>query len=172
VLDVGSNIGWYSQLAATLGSKVVALERDEVSAEHLYAQAKTQDLAILPLVMDFRSPTPGIGPCNKWLLPATQRLKCDMVLALALVHHLVSKQYLTFDQISQTLNSFSRRWTLVELIPPEDQYVRDWRTTNFAWYTTENLMSSLRTYFPRIEIFDSYPPPRKLLLCEKTTEHM
>ena len=167
ILDMGSNTGWYSQLAATNGNQVVAFDTDETCVDQLYYRARTNNLAVLPLVMDFRSPSPGAGPCNNWLLPATERLQCDMVLALAVVHHLVSKRYLTFGQIAQTLSMFAKRRVLVEFMPPEDQYVRDWRTREFDWYTTDNFLSSLKQHFSRLQILESYPSPRKLILCER-----
>jgi 2-polyprenyl-3-methyl-5-hydroxy-6-metoxy-1,4-benzoquinol methylase len=167
VLDIGSNTGWYSQMAARKGKTVISFDTDEICVNQLYYGAKQNQLNIMPLVMDFRSPSPGYGPCNRWLLPATERLPCDLVIALAVVHHLVSKQYLNFEQISQTLNSFAKKWVLVEFMPPEDEWVRDWLTPEFSWYTLENFVSSMRRFFPNVEILDSYPLPRKLLLFTK-----
>jgi SAM-dependent methyltransferase len=167
VLDIGSNTGWYSQLAAKKGSNVISFDTDDACVDQLYRQAKRNYLPILPLLMDFRSPSPGYGPCNRWLLPATERLACDLVLVLAVVHHLVSKQYLNFEQIAQTLSLFSKKWVLVEFMPPDDEWVRDWLTPEFSWYTLENFMSSLHRHFSQIEILESYPSPRKLLLCTK-----
>jgi hypothetical protein len=167
VLDLGSNTGWYSKLAESLGCGVIAAEKDEMCVENIYAEARARNSRILPIVFDFRSPTPGVGPCNRWLLPATDRLGCDLVLALALVHHLVEKQSLTFPQIAETLSSFSKRWLLVEFMPPEDEWVRDWLTPELSWYTLDRFEASLRKHFSSVELLDSYPAPRKLLLCEK-----
>lgn len=167
VLDIGSNRGWYSQLAALLGSTVVAFDVDEICVAQLYHDARDRHLQILPLVMDFRNPSPGYGLCNSWLTPATQRLRCDMVLALALVHHLVFKQHLNFEQIVEGLSIFSNRYLLLEFVPREDQYVREWWTGDYSWYTQDNLMTTLRQRFHSVKVYPSYPAPRVLLLCEK-----
>jgi SAM-dependent methyltransferase len=167
VLDIGSNIGWYSRLAASSGAQVVSLDRDESCIAQLYSEAKKNNLPILPLVMDFRNPSPGYGLCNKWFAPAAQRLKCDLVLALALVHHLVFKEGLNFDQISDALNIFSKKWLLVEFIPQDDQCVKEWQPREYTWYDLDNFCLALRKYFGRIEVMPSDPSPRKLLLCEK-----
>jgi hypothetical protein len=37
----------------------------------------------------------------------------------------------------------------------------------FDWYTLENLEKSLKSSFGKVQIFDSYPEGRKLLLLEK-----
>jgi SAM-dependent methyltransferase len=167
VLDIGSNRGWYSQLATLQGSRVVAFDVDEGCITQLYYDSKEKNLPILPLVMDFRNPSPGYGLCNQWLAPATERLKCDMVLALALIHHLVFKQHLNFDQIINGLSIFSKRWLLVEFIPRDDRYVREWWSERFSWYTLDNFISALKKQFHNVRILPSYPEPRVLLLCEK-----
>jgi hypothetical protein len=166
-LDIGSNRGWHSQLAARLGSSVVAFDVDEVWVGQLYLDAKTHSLPILPLVMDFRNPSPGLGLCNQELAPAIQRLNCDMVLALALVHHLVFEQHLRLEQITQALSVFARRWLLVEFIPREDQHVREWWSERYSWYTLDNFLLALKREFNCIEIYPSYPEPRVLLLCKR-----
>jgi SAM-dependent methyltransferase len=167
VLDIGSNRGWYSQLAALLGSRVVAFDADESCITQLYYDSKEKNLPILSLIMDFRNPSPGYGLCNQWLAPAIERLKCDMVLALALVHHLVFKQRLNFDQIVNGLSVFSKRWLLVEFIPSDDRYVREWWSEKFSWYTLDNFIGALKKRFHIMRILPSYPEPRVLLLCEK-----
>jgi hypothetical protein len=167
VLEIGCNRGWYSQLAATLGSKVVSFDIDEMCTTLLFEDSKTNNFSVLPLVMDLKNPSPGYGLCNKWFPPAAKRLRCDMVLALALVHHLVFKERLRVDQIAEALNEFSRRWLLVEFVPREDKYVKDWWSEEYAWYNLESLCSALSKFFHKIEIMPSDPPPRQLLLCEK-----
>jgi hypothetical protein len=167
VLDIGSNVGWYSQLAALLGCRVVAIDSDEGCVAQLYRDTKEKNLPILPLVMDFRAPSPGCGLSNLAALPATARLKCDMVMALALVHHLVFKQDLNFEQIIAGLSAFSARRLLVEFIPREDVYVRDWWSERYSWYNLENFVAVLKRHFHRVEYYPSFPDPRVLLLCEK-----
>src|SRR6185503_471665 len=103
VLDIGSGQAWYSQLAASLGSNVVALDMNDQLVARCYREAKSKNLPILPLVMNIRFPSPGYGLCNKEVAPAFQRLRCDMVLALGLVHLLVFKYYVPFEQIVETL---------------------------------------------------------------------
>lgn len=167
VLDIGSNRGWYSQLAALRGSQVVAFDVDEACIAQLYYDAKEKRLPILPLVMDFTNPSPGYGLCNQQLAPAIERFNCDMVLALALVHHLVFKQRLNFDQIIDGLSIFVKRWLLVEFIPGDDRYVHEWWSERFAWYTLDNFTGALKKRFHDVKILPSYPDPRVLLLCEK-----
>lgn len=166
VLDIGSNKGWYSQLAARQGSQVIAFDTDETCITNLYRQTLNDGLPILPLAMNFCHPSPPYGP-NREYPAATTRLRCEMVLALALVHHLVFKQALKFDEIVTSLGEFSEKWLLVEFVPREDRYVQEWYSAEFDWYNLENFIAALSNVFRKVDILESNRPPRKLLLCEK-----
>lgn len=167
VLDIGCNTGWYSIMAAKKGIKVCSFDKDESCISNLYYEAERENLYIIPLVMDFVNPTPSFGWCCKQFPSAIKRLKCEMVFALALVHHLVFVQWQNFDRIAEGLDAFTKKWLLVEWIPREDEYVQSLWQERFEWYTVDNLRKSLNKYCKSIEVFDSYPQGRKLLLCEK-----
>jgi SAM-dependent methyltransferase len=167
VLDLGSGQGWYSQLAASLGSNVVAIDVDDRRIAFCYQEARKKNLPILPLVMDIRYPSPGHGTCNQVIAPALQRLPCEMVLALSLVHLLVFDQHLTFEQTCQTFAAFSKKWLLVEFAVREDREVRQRWTNWHSWYTLENFLDVLKKKFRRVNTIPSHPASRVLLLCEK-----
>lgn len=165
VLDVGSNRGWYSQLAATLGSRVVALDIDEGSLDSLFLEVKRQRLDVQPLRMDIRHPTPHFGSMG--LSGAVTRLRCDVVLALALVHHLVFKQLLNFQQIVGTLSPLATRALIVEFVPLDDHHVRSWQHKGFEWYTLSNFRRALEQTFKQVDVLPSTPEPRVLLVCRR-----
>ena len=166
-LDIGCSTGWYSRLAALLGCEVVAFDTDEAAVRELYRKAKEDKLSIQPLVMSFANPSPGYGACNKSIAPAIERLKCDMVFAGALVHHIVFRKNLIFKQIAEEFSVFSKKWLLVEFVPREDENVQRWLSEKHSWYTLDNFISAIKQYFKSVKIYPSYPEPRILLLCEK-----
>lgn len=166
VLDLGSNTGWYSKLAALLGSKVIAFDIDESWVTQLYDDASKEKLPILPLIMDFTKPTPARGLGNHWAIAATERFQCDMVLALGLVHHIVLNRRLNFNHIVEGLSLFSKRWAVVEFIPHEDQEVSSSRLSEISWYTLDNFIDALKKQFNTVSIMPSHPEERVLLLCE------
>jgi len=165
VLDVGSNTGWFSKLSSMLGALPVAFDNDESCINKLYLAEKQQSHRILPLLMDFRNPSLAYG-IDLHCRPAVERLKCDMVLALALVHHLVFKQNETFNRIIGSLSAFTKKWLLIEFIPKEDKYVSEWYSDKFSWYNVENFEMELRKYFSKIERLPSNPDPRLMFLCQ------
>lgn len=167
VLEIGSNRGWYSQLAASLGSQVVAFDVDETAITQLYIDAKTAKQRILPLIMNFEFFTPPRGSFCRTDPPANERLTCDFVLAIALTHHLVFKQHLHFDTIAEGLSLFAKRWLVVEFKPREYKYVRSWWSEAYSWYTLENFVQALKTRFTSVRTVQVEPESSVLLLCEK-----
>lgn len=161
LLDVGSGQGWYSRLAASLGSEVVALDADEGRVGECYRAAVDQNLPILPLVMNVRYPSPGYGIANTMIGAATQRLGCEMVLALSLVHQLAIEQLVPLEQIGEAVASFSRRWVLIEFVPPDESNAKA-----RAGYIREDLVRALERSCRVVRIMPSHPEPRALILCE------
>jgi SAM-dependent methyltransferase len=166
VLDIGCNKGWFSELAALEGAQVIAIDIDEPSINSLYHRVRLKRLPILPLVMDICAQTPPHG-VNHSYPQAETRLQSEMVLALALTHHLVFKRGLTFESIAKQLAAFTKKWLIVEFIPAEDEHVTKWMNERFSWYHLEGFARALRVFFKRIEVLDSSPLPRLLLLCER-----
>ncbi len=89
VWDLGANDGRYSRIAAEGSAYTVALDVDQGVVERLYRTLTQDDVhTILPLVGDVADPSPGLGWRGRERLPLEERGRPDLVLALALVHHL------------------------------------------------------------------------------------
>ncbi len=171
LLDVGCNEGRYSRLGESLGLEVTAIDADEICVNHLYDLARTQNGKILPAVIDFTNPSPGYGVAYRWFPPATERLACEMVLGLAIEHHLVFGRYrLTFDEVARGFASFSNRWLLAEFIPPganTNANPEEWRPESTVWYNVESFITALRTQFCSVTKLPHSDGERILLLCDK-----
>jgi hypothetical protein len=167
VLDVGSNRGWYAQLAAHKGARVVAFDTDESSVDQLYAAARRDQQSILPLVMSFTNPTSGYGVNNRLSSSAAERFRCDVVLALALTHHLVFTGNLRFEHIATGLASLTRKTLIVEFVPRDDEYVRQWGSGNDDWYSQDNFVAALSAQFAEVSVQPSHPSPRVIVVCSK-----
>ena len=175
VLDIGSGTGWYSKLAALLGSKVVAFDIDESCITQLYHEARENNLPILPLIINFTKPTPARGLADRAGISAIDRFQCDLVLALGLVHHIalglvnpiVGKQIVNFDQIAEGLALFSKQWVVVEFVPFEAQELEEWYLSSYPWYKLDNFINALRKQFRHVTTMPSHPEHCVLLLCQK-----
>jgi hypothetical protein len=168
VLDIGSNAGYYARLAALSGARVTACELDIGALSLCYEEArKFQELNILPLVCNVfsNSPIPGRGGCS--YPPATRRLRSELVMALALVHHVVAEQRLNISRVVDILNALSTRWLLVEYVKPLPPRTGASRVHGVDDYTSESFEAVLRHRFRSVERFPSYPDDRKMFWCEK-----
>jgi SAM-dependent methyltransferase len=167
VLDIGSGDGWYSQFAARHGAQVVSIDRCEPSVTKLFFDAASGQLPILPLLADFRS----LNPMTAWAAAPGQayvdRLSCDMVLALGLVHHLVFEQSVNFDLIVRGLSPFARDSLVVEFRGREDPWVRDRPNDRVSWYNLENFLTALKCEFREVKKFPADNTHRCVLFCEK-----
>jgi hypothetical protein len=88
VLDISDEAGTYSKQAAMLAKRVVSFDADPDRANRLYYEAQQEGLPILPLVLDFIHPTPSAGYSSHYSIAATERFRCDLVLAMGLVRRL------------------------------------------------------------------------------------
>lgn len=190
VLDLGSNTGWFSMLAAKLGSSVVAVDLDEASIDRLFGDARQERLDILPLVANLTAPLPPlypgvyedepslslIGDGAPLVASPDVRLQCEMVLALAIVHHLALGQALSFEAIAATLRRLATKYLCVEFVDMDDQMITSdpgffpaWNAArgSFGWYTRENFIAALGSHFGRVEGIPSHPETRSLLICTK-----
>ena len=163
LFDVGANEGWYSNFAHNVGYRVVAVEIDEQCMTKLYLQAKEANTKILPLAFDFLHPWYAHPPYTD----AIDRLKCDVCLGLAVVHHMVFSQKSTFPEIASKFNDFTKKYAIVEFPPEDDIFVHNWITPETSWYNLGNFIAEMSKYFSKHEIFDSHPLPRKIVLFEK-----
>lgn len=171
VLDAGCNSGYFSKLLAKKGFKVIAIDSDAASIGDLYESVKKQEAGtILPLVCDIASPSASSGFRGKERMSFHERFQFDLVIALALVHHLaISKNiplYLIaryFADISPTL--------LIEWIPREDEKVMQMLSTRnqvFSDYNIDVFEREFGKYFQLVRKAKSGGSGRFIYLMKRT----
>jgi SAM-dependent methyltransferase len=122
VLDIGANTGEFSALAAELGAQVVALERDMASADRLFRMARQRNLAIQAIHADIARPTPAVGWENAESVALLPRLESqfDLVLMLAVIHHLLLMEQIPLAAIVDLCHRLTRRHLVIEWVPVHD----------------------------------------------------
>lgn len=166
VLDLGSNTGDFSMMAARGGASVVSLDSDESCVEALFHRADKERLPILPLVGDALSPTPAYGFMASQFPPFTARARSEYVLCLGLMHHLHVRGRQSFEGIASLLGALSSRGVIFEFIDEKDPncgFIHHGRPFK---YSEEDVLRALGRYF-RTTAFPSDRPTRKIILCEK-----
>jgi 2-polyprenyl-3-methyl-5-hydroxy-6-metoxy-1,4-benzoquinol methylase len=128
VLDIGANTGVYSLMAAEAGAQVVALDSDPAAIAALWRTAESQGKAVTALVANIARPTPAAGWRNGEQLSLLDRLsgQFDLVLMLAVIHHLILREQVPLGHIADLCSSLTSQWLLVEWVPPSDPMFQEW----------------------------------------------
>lgn len=168
VLDLGCNRGLYCQVAALQGSRVVGVDIDERALDDMYLDSKRLKTGALPLYVNAVAPAQAIGFQEIPFPSVVERLRSELVMCLALVHHLVFKTTrMSFAHIAKVFDSYSEKYLMVEFVPKEDAHVRSWYTEDFGWYNLDNFKAALARHFPKIEVHESFPSPRVIIFATK-----
>jgi len=141
LLDIGSNTGTYSDLAAQAGAAVVSIDTDLQSVDHLAARVRKASTGlpanILPLCVDLANPTPGTGWQNRESSSFLDRAAghFDTVLMLAVIHHLLLRNQVPLERIAELAASLTTRHLILEWVPPADPKFQELLRGRDALYT-------------------------------------
>ena len=120
VWDLGANTGLYSRLASERGVRTVAFDLDAACTERCYRDLRENDRGdLLPLVVDLSNPSPALGWAHQERASLAQRSSADVVLALALVHHLAITHNVPLERIAGFFASLASG-LIVEFVPKSD----------------------------------------------------
>lgn len=120
VWDLGANDGHYSRLVSGQADTVVAIDGDHLVMDRLYQRLRSDGPGnVLPLVVDLADPSPDLGWRGRERRSLEGRGKPDLVLALAVVHHLVVGSSLPLAEVLDWLRSLDAE-VVLEWVPPHD----------------------------------------------------
>lgn len=123
VWDLGANNGFHSRAASEMGAQVIAFDADPACVEQNYLSlAKSGERNILPLLLDLTNPSPDIGWDNDERLSVGRRGRCDVAMALALVHHLAISNNVPLEMIAGYLGKLCTS-LVIEFVPKSDAKV-------------------------------------------------
>ena len=170
VWDLGANTGYFSRIASDMGILTLAFDSDEAAVEKNYRAMKEENEPnLLPLVLDLTNPSPGTGWQNEERDSFLGRCPADMIMALALVHHLAISNNVPLPDLA---SFFARigRWLIIEFVPKEDSQVQRLLATRkdiFQDYSKEGFEKAFRREFILHEIIPIAESQRTLYLMEK-----
>ena len=152
--DVGANTGRYSRIAADAGFWVLALDIDWAAVErHYLALRAGGDRRIMPFLADIAEPSPGIGWDNTERASLLDRANADLLIALALVHHLAIGRNVPLPMVSRLMARLSPG-LIVEWVPKEDpmaQRLLAAREDVFADYSLDGFRAAFGRDFEILE---------------------
>lgn len=173
VLDIASNSGYFSVIAANAGLPVTAIDYDVGAIESLYVM-----LASLPQQKQI---TPLLGNILTLTPEEVASLRSEFVLALGITHHLWWGGQLTWATLSKLLSSITNRVLITEFksetkgrkskVPLHIKENGENPISN-EHYTKEAFIHQLNAHFSSVEIIGSYTAAgsnaaRQLIVCHK-----
>ena len=122
--DLGANDGHFSRLTAPHSDWVVAADADELVIDRLFQSLlRSETKNVLPIVFDLSDPSPGLGWRGRERKRLDERGRPDLVLLLAVVHHLVVSGNLPLTEVIDWLRSLAAE-IVFEWVPPTDPMAR------------------------------------------------
>ncbi len=169
VWDLGANVGTYSTIAAGDGRQVIAFDQDASSVEHHWRSLSAEARAsVLPLVMDLTNPSPALGWALEERRSLIQRGPADLVLALALVHHLAIGNNVPLEGIAALFAKLGRQ-AIVEFVPKDDpmtQHLLAARRDVFPDYTLDGFRAAFARHFTIVDEAPIADSARSIFLLE------
>lgn len=122
--DMGCNDGAYARLVAEHSKQVVAFDFDHATVEALYRSLREEgNSKILPLVGNLADPSPGLGWRGAERRRLEDRGRPDLVLALALIHHVSISANVPIAEFLDWLRELGAT-TVIEFPNREDPMVK------------------------------------------------
>ncbi|MGG9963549.1 hypothetical protein [Ferruginibacter sp. SUN106] len=124
IVDLGANDGHFSLLFKNSGKQIISVDGDVNCIDDLYKKIKKDKINnILPLINTLNTPSPSIGWNNAERTSFNERIKGDIVFALALVHHLAIGCNVPLHFIADWLAPMGN-YLLIEFVPKSDEKVQ------------------------------------------------
>lgn len=126
-VDLGANSGRFSLPLSESFSTVVAADMDPVAVDDHYRRLRRHGPDnILPIILDLSSPSPALGWASQERKSFIERCDADMIIALALIHHLYFSAGIPFPQMTDFFASLVRPGGIFvcEYVPREDSQVK------------------------------------------------
>jgi 2-polyprenyl-3-methyl-5-hydroxy-6-metoxy-1,4-benzoquinol methylase len=171
-IDVGANEGAFSDILARNESLVLSTDLDHFSVNELYKRVKEEGAKnIYPLIIDFSNPSPALGFNSKERDSFLNRTSVDLVVALAVIHHLAIGKNIPLESIAEMFSRLGKM-LIIEFVPKEDEKIQlmlQHKNDVYDWYSKEQF---LKCFSKAYNILDSKMPGasnREIFLMETKT---
>jgi len=113
LVELASNQGKFANfvLENTQISELIATDYDKNALDEIYVNNKKKD-NVLPLLYDFVRP--NSRGCD---IKMEQRIKGNIVMALAVTHHLILTQDIELEHIFKVLKAHTNKYVIIEFMP-------------------------------------------------------
>lgn len=174
VWDLGANEGVFSRISSKKGIRTMSFDIDPSAVEKNYLQAvHDKEENILPLLLDLTNPPAASGWSNNERQSLIERGKADLVLALALIHHLSISNNVPFRNVAGFFSSICDS-LIIEFVPKEDSQVQRLlasREDIFSSYDQKNFEQNFKEFFD-IQEFKEIPNSKRIMYLMKIKDEL
>ena len=154
VWDLGGNTGEFSRAASDLGIPTVCFDIDPGAVQQNYELVKkNKEKFMLPLRMDLTNPSPDLGWHNAERESMQARGPVDLVMALALIHHLAISNNVPLVDVADYFADLGE-YLIIEFVPKSDSQVKRLlasRLDIFPDYTLEGFRQAFEHHYLLID---------------------
>ena len=154
VWDIGGNTGAFSRIASDAGIPTISFDVDPAAVEKNYREVKKrQETKLLPGLLDLTNPSPSIGWANRERDRLRKRGPVDLVLFLALIHHMAIGNNVPLDAVADYLAKICRH-LVIEWVPKGDSQVNKLLATRediFDDYTQKGFEAAFARRFKTVK---------------------
>lgn len=138
MIEVGANQGFFSYLVSreTSVERITATDYDKIALDKMFLRFRQDKLVkkrITPLYLNLVS-----AP-----LYILELMRCDLLVANALTHHLLITNHMSAEGIAEVFNFLTNRYLITEFMP---RGMAD-GSRNPEYYTLDNFLKALSVYF-------------------------
>lgn len=125
VLDLGCNSGEFSRIASETAQRVVCVDGDHAAIQQVFEDNRGSSV-IHPVVATLDDVVGGRGWGGQEHPGLGERLKhsADLILMLALIHHLCVAAAIPLPEVARLAAQWTRQWLVVELVGPDDRQMQ------------------------------------------------
>lgn len=124
VWDLGANTGVFSRLVSEYADHVVAFDADQLAVDRFYRRLAAEGPEnVLPLVVNLADASPALGWRHRERKALSERSRPDLVLCLALIHHLVITANIPLPELVDWLAGLGAD-LIIEFVTKDDLMVK------------------------------------------------
>ena len=150
VWDLGANTGIFSRLASKKDIETISFDIDPAAVEKNYLTCiQEADTKLLPLLLDLTNPSSSMGWNSVERNSFVERGPADVVIALALIHHLTISNNIPLFNLAEFFHGICN-YLIIEFIPKTDSQVKRLLLTRediFVDYNQQNFENEFKKFF-------------------------
>jgi len=157
VWDLGGNTGEFSRAASDLQIPTVCFDIDPGAVQQNYDLVKAnKEKFMLPLRMDLTNPSPDLGWHNAERESMQARGPVDLVMALALIHHLAISNNVPLVDVAKYFADLGE-YLIIEFVPKSDSQVKRLLASRLDIFPDYTLEGFRQTFSQHYTLLDEKP---------------